>query len=245
MSSLASRLSEIRSRAELSGKKYTWEDLQRIRAEDEAKQAQVFKRQFEDHKMKSVLGRSGILPIHQRCRVENFEILSDGHKKAAYFSRFFIDNFERNNGTGFIFGGNPGTGKNHLAAAICNELMEQGHSCLVITVNELMQKLRACYSSKSETTEDKFIRSLVEFDLLVLDEVGLQRNSESEKLALNQIIDQRVSRFKPTGMLTNLPAGSSDPNEVTMNSLMGVRIMDRMRMNGGKWISFNWQSYRK
>jgi len=56
--------------------------------------------------------------------------------------------------------------------------------------------------------------------------------------------------MKPTGMLTNLPAGCNKPMGdpewfANMNDLLGVRIMDRMRSNGGKWISFNWESYRK
>jgi DNA replication protein DnaC len=39
-------------------------------------------------------------------------------------------------------------------------------------------------------------------------------------------------------MLTNL---SADDLEVAV----GARVMDRMKMNGGQWIPFNWESYRK
>lgn len=213
-------------------------DVKRWREEDEAKQMEHFKKQFAEHKSNEAIGRSGILPLHQGCTVDNYEVLTEGHEKAKRFARWFCDSFESNNGCGFIFGGAPGTGKNHLAAAICNELMQKNCSCLVITVNELMQKLRNCYQSGSETTEDKFIKTMIDFDLLILDEIGLQRGTDAEMLALNQIVDQRISRFKPTGMLTNL-----SPQE--MSDCLGARIMDRMRMNGGKWISFNWESFRK
>ncbi|EOH0514113.1 ATP-binding protein [Vibrio fluvialis] len=239
------RLEEIKRRAATGNHKYSWEDLKRLREQDEAKQPEIFKKQFEEHRASRTVGRSGILPMHQGCTVENFEILTPEHAKAVKFARWYIDNFHTNNGGGFIFGGNSGTGKNHLASAICNELMSKGYSCLVITVNELMQKLRACYKNGSDITEDQFIRSMIGFDLLVLDEIGLQRNSDAEKLTLNQIIDQRICRFKPTGMLTNLPAGSDNPDDQSLNSVLGVRIMDRMRTNGGKWIPFEWQSYRK
>lgn len=240
-----STLDEIKRRAATGSHKYSWDDLKMLRTIDEAKQYEVFKKQLEDHRASKTVGRSGILPLHQGCTVDNFEILSQEHATASKFARTYIDTFHMNNGGGFIFGGNSGTGKNHLAAAICNELMDSGYSCLVITVNELMQKLRSCYQSESETTEQQFIQTMIGFDLLVLDEIGLQRDSEAEKLTLNQIIDQRICRFKPTGMLTNLPAGSENPNEQTVNSVLGVRIMDRMRTNGGKWIPFEWQSYRK
>ncbi|EEW1489150.1 TPA: DNA replication protein DnaC, partial [Escherichia coli] len=38
-------------------------------------------------------------------------------------------------------------------------------------------------------------------------------------------------------MLTNL-------NYEAMKTLLGERIMDRMTMNGGRWVSFNWESWR-
>lgn len=208
------------------------------RAAAEAEQYDHFKKQFDECSAKESIGRSGILPLHQHCRVNNFEATTVEQAHARDFTLQYINNFHLNNGSGFIFSGNPGTGKNHLAAAICNELMNRNKSCMVITVTELMQKLRNCYNSGSETTEDQFIRSMIDFDLLILDEIGLQRGSDAEKLALNQIVDQRICRMKPTGMLTNL-------DQRTINDCLGVRIMDRMRSNGGKWISFNWNSYRK
>lgn len=213
-------------------------DVEKWRREDEAKQYDRFKKQFDEANSRETIGRSGILPLHQHCRVNNFEVKSAEQAEARDFAVSYINGFEVNNGGGFIFSGNPGTGKNHLASAICNELMNRNKSCMVITVTELMQKLRNCYNSGSETTEDQFIRSMIEFDLLILDEIGLQRGTDAEKLALNQIVDQRISRFKPTGMLTNL-------DQRTINDCLGVRIMDRMRSNSGKWISFNWNSYRK
>ncbi len=40
--------------------------------------------------------------------------------------------------------------------------------------------------------------------LLVLDEVGIQRGSNGEKVILNQVIDRRLSSMRPVGILTNL-----------------------------------------
>ncbi len=212
-------------------------DIERRTAEAEAKQPEHFKKQFDEAKAKETIGRSGILPIHRLCRVDNYQVTNDGQNHARGFARWYIDNFDSNDGGGFIFSGSPGTGKNHLAAAICNDLMDKNLSCMVITVTELMQKLRNCYQKDSEITEDQFIRSMINFDLLIIDEIGLQRGSDAEGLALNQIVDQRLSRFKPTGMLTNL-------DKQKINDCLGVRIMDRMRSNGGKWISFEWESFR-
>lgn len=229
---------EIKRRAAEGGHRYSWEDLKKIRSEEESKQFDHFKKQISESRSNQAIGRSGILPMHQECSVANYIASNEKQNKAKMFATSYIANFDTNNGGGFIFSGQCGTGKNHLAAAICLALMSSGKTCLIITVTELMQKLRNCYNSGSETTEDKFIRTMIDYDLLVLDEIGLQRNSDAEKLALNQIIDQRICRFKPTGMLTNLSAQQ-------INECLGVRIMDRMRSCGGKWIPFEWESYRK
>lgn len=231
---------EIKKRAaDAEGKfKYSWEDLKKLRADDESKQFEHFKRQIEGHVAKRLICRSGILPLHQQCTVTNYIADTKEQQDAKLFAIKYIASFDKNNGSGFIFSGSPGTGKNHLSAGICNALMESGYTCLIISVTELMQKLRATYSKESTITEDMFIKSMVNYDLLVIDEIGLQRGTEAENITLNQIIDQRICRLKPTGLLTNLDAQQ-------INDCLGVRIMDRMRSNGGSWISFEWESFRK
>jgi DNA replication protein DnaC len=185
-----------------------------------------------------LIGRSGIMPLHKNCTVNNYEAETEQQKTAKQFSFFFAKDFHKNQGQGFIFSGNSRTGKNHLASAICNKLIRDGKSCLVITISELMIKMRKCYGKNAEQSEDEFISSLIKFDFLVLDEIGLQKKNDSEKLLLNQIVDQRVGHLKPTGMLTNLNAND-------LEDLLGERVMKRMNENGGEWIPFAWGSYKK
>lgn len=219
-------------------RKYTYEELAAIRDQE----SKEFSAEIAENRRKALLektiGRSGIQPLHQNCTVSNFETDTQEKIYAKRFAFDYINNFAENNGKGFIFSGTPGTGKNHLAAAICNALIKSGKSCMIITVNELMQKLRNTYQKDSLTTEDQFIQSMIKYDLLVLDEIGLQRGTDAERLAINQIVDQRVCQIKPTGMLTNLSAED-------LEAAVGARVMDRMKMNGGQWIPFNWDSYRK
>ncbi|ENT3909942.1 ATP-binding protein, partial [Escherichia coli] len=84
---------------------------------------------------------------------------------------------------------------------------------------------------------EKLLRELCEVDLLVLDEIGIQRETKNEQVVLHQIIDRRTASMRSVGMLTNL-------NYEAMKTLLGERIMDRMTMNGGRWVSFNWESWR-
>ena len=229
-------LNEAKRLAGAGGNKYSYEDLMTLR-NDGAKQAseQVTK-QMENRASNLITGRSGIMPMHQGCTIENYVVSSHEQVFARDFSQHYVNTFDENFGRGFIFSGDTGTGKNHLSAAICNQLMSQGKSCLIITISELMMKMRQCYGKDPEYAEDEFIRHLVRFDLLVLDEIGLQKGSDHEKLILNQVIDQRIGNIKPVGMLTNL-----NSNEVA--EALGPRIMRRMKTNGGQWVPFNWASH--
>lgn len=89
--------------------------------------------------------------------------------------------YAQNFGAGFasfVFSGGPGTGKNHLAAAIGNHLLAGGHSVLVVTIPDLMLRVRECYDGGQ--SEASLLDDLCKVDLLVLDEVGIQRGSSGE-----------------------------------------------------------------
>lgn len=65
-------------------------------------------------------------------------------RKAFTMAKSYAQNF----GAGFasfVFSGSPGTGKNHLAAAIGNHLLSGGYSVLVVTTPDLMLRVRECY----------------------------------------------------------------------------------------------------
>lgn len=187
--------------------------------------------------LKSIVGKSGISPLHKHCYFDNFIASSSDQHAALGKAKEFAENFGQGF-TGFIFSGGCGTGKNHLSSAICHFLMAKGKTVLCITIPELMMKLRAIYSKVSELSEENYVNTLCTIDFLVLDEIGIQHsNSENTEIIINHIVDRRTSHKKPLGMLTNL--GYDD-----MIKALGMRVIDRMMMDKGLWINFNWESYR-
>jgi len=107
---------------------------------------------------------------------------------------------------------------------------------LVVTIPDLMLRVRSCYDSGN--SEARLIDDLCAVDLLILDEVGVQRESRGELVILNQIVDRRLAGMEPIGILTNLNHGE-------LERVLGLRIMDRLTMDGGVWVNFDWGSYRK
>nr|WP_281959207.1 ATP-binding protein [Enterobacter mori] len=185
-------------------------------------------------RIQTTFGRSGIRKRYHNCTFKNYEVRCEGQRKAFSEAKSWLNNF----GSGcacFVFGGSPGTGKNHLAAAIGNALIVQQKSVLIITVADLMTEFKAGFSGGK--SESKLMDEMTTLDLLVLDEVGVQMYSQYEKVILHQIIDRRTAMLKPVGILTNL-------NSEDLPGAIGERAFDRLKMDGGIWVTFNWQSFR-
>jgi putative replication protein len=67
---------------------------------------------------------SDIREYYQNCTFKNYSVENDDQRKALSFANSWQNNF----GSGCacsVFSGSPGTGKNHLAAAIGNALLAQ------------------------------------------------------------------------------------------------------------------------
>lgn len=213
----------------------TGEELLAWQKEQGKIRAAALARENRAMKMQRTFNRSGIRPLHQNCSFDNYIVESDGQLNALNKARQYVDNFEGNIAS-FIFTGKPGTGKNHLAAAICNALLIHGKSVLIITVADIMTAMKDTFTNK-ETSEEQLLTDLSNVDLLVIDEIGVQTESKYEKVIINQLVDRRSSSKRPTGMLTNY-------NIEDMTKLLGERVMDRMRLGASLWVNFNWDSYR-
>lgn len=210
------------------------EELMAWQRDEEIKRAAEVDRLNRQARAEKILGRSGIQSLHRSCSFTNYEVTGDGQRHALTVAKSYAQNF----GIGFasfVFTGKPGTGKNHLAAAIGNHLLKQNRTVLVVTVADLTLRARACYDDGK--SESELLDDLCRVDLLVIDEVGIQRDTRGEKVLLNQIIDRRLAALKPVGILTNL-------NHQALTETLGERVIDRLRMDGGLWVNFDWGSYR-
>lgn len=216
---------------------YTREQMAQINQQAvESKSKEVYQN-FQQSKVQDLLGRSGVGKKHLKCRFENYITENQGQRQAFNVSHRWVSEFLEGNSKNFIFSGSTGTGKNHLACAMANALMKRKKTVVVITVAELMMKIRDKYNKQSEVTEAQFLKYLSQVDLLVIDEVGVQRMNDHETIMINTIIDSRYTNEKATGILTNLKSDD-------LNNTLGARVMERL-LESCEWVSFAWGSYRK
>ena len=154
--------------------------------------------------------------------------------------KIYAESFDvhHSDGSGLILIGMPGTGKNHLAAAICTHVINTGkYTAVHTTVMKLIRRIKATWSRDAEESEQTAIVAFCEPDLLVIDEVGVQFGSDTEKLLLTEVINERYEQMRPTIVISNLTTPE-------LAECLGARVIDRFR-DGGEVLVFDWESYRK
>lgn len=96
---------------------------------------------------------------------------------------------------GMLFYGPPGTGKSYLAAAIANELMEMQKSIIMTSFVKILDK-----TAESESLVD----SLNQAELLIIDDLGAERETSYALERVYNVIDSRYRANKPMLLTTNL-----------------------------------------
>jgi DNA replication protein DnaC len=136
-----------------------------------------------------------------------------------------------------IMVGGVGTGKTHLANSMVINLFDNKKRSERINMIDMIRSLKSTWSKESEQTEEDLLKYFTSIDLLIVDEVGVQFNSDTEKMFVFDIINGRYENCLPTVIISNL-----DINGV--KEVIGDRCVDRLREDGGKVIAFNWNSHR-
>jgi len=205
---------------------------------DQARKAEAARR---DDQLRELRRNSGIPRRFVDASFSGYQPASHQSQANHAMCRAYAEQFasRMETGGGLVLCGKPGTGKTHLACAIGNHVIETLMRSVVYTsVTKLSRTVKATYSNDAEQTEQDAIRSFVVPHLLIVDEVGAQRGSETELLLAQEIIDERYQDLKPTIIISNL-------TESELSRFVGERALDRMYEGGGAVLAFNWDSYRR
>ena len=101
---------------------------------------------------------------------------------------------------GLLLWGDVGTGKSFVAACIANALLDQGIPVLMTNFSKILNQMGAMYSEERY----RYIASFSNYSLLILDDLGIERNSEFALEMIYNIIDRRYCIKKPLIVTTNL-----------------------------------------
>lgn len=170
----------------------------------------------------------------------NYRAETDTQQRNLARCREYADQFaeHREAGRCIVMTGTPGTGKTHLAAAIAAQVATTTNLTAVYrTVSTVLQFIKGSYGDKAGYTEAQAFASLVEPDLLILDEVGATKPSEYELATLFNVINGRYEDQRPTIVISNLDAAR-------LGEVLGERSVDRLREGRGIGLVFSGESHR-
>jgi DNA replication protein DnaC len=212
------------------------EEKKKIEDEERAARAKEASARAWAHKVRD----AGIPERFHDRSLQSFTAANEGQQYALKFAETYADQFDDVLATGrsALFIGKPGTGKTHLAAGIGLRIMSrQGRTVLFTTVIRAIRRVKDTWGKASNETETQAIETLVYPDLLILDEVGVQFGSDTEKMILFDVLNSRYEKRRPTLLLSNLTLEE-------VKAFLGERVFDRLREDGGEAIVFDWDSHR-
>lgn len=132
----------------------------------------------------------------------------------------YVENFPelRKRGKGLLLYGNTGTGKTYAACEIANALIDKGYPTLVVNFSRVLNTLQGTFEKQ------EYIDGLNNFQLLVIDDLGIERDTAYAKEQVYNIIDSRYRSGLPMIITTNMSMEKiKNPQDIE-----NLRIYDRI-----------------
>ncbi len=153
-----------------------------------------------------------------------------GSRLAVSFAREFAENIDErlDEGKGLWLWGDVGTGKTTLAMLVSKCAIEAGRTVAIYSLPRLLARIRRTYDSPNESYIGFFER-LTAVDLLHIDDLGAEKQSEWVLEQLYSIVDERYVTERSMVVTTNL-----EDDELAKQ--VGERTVSRLiEMCGDAW----------
>ncbi len=156
----------------------------------------------------------------RKVNLSTFQKTSD-NQKVYVLAEKYVNNFSemRKKRQGILFWGPVGTGKSYTAACIANELMNKQIPVVMTSFVKILQNIQG----KPEV-ESELMNRLNEADLLIIDDLGTERNTDYALEKVYNIIDGRYRVGKPMILTTNMTLREMQEN----TDIRYKRIYDRI-----------------
>ena len=173
----------------LADEKKRQEYEEEMRCVQRLKDASMMDEKYRKASFSSYMVRAENRKAFQTARVyvRDFQtMIKDGHPKTG----------EKN--IGLVFYGKVGTGKSYTAACIANALMEMQVSVIMTSFVKILQDIQG------REDESNYISALNGCKLLIIDDLGAERNTDYALEKVYNVIDSRARADKPMILTTNL-----------------------------------------
>jgi DNA replication protein DnaC len=138
--------------------------------------------------------------------------------------RDYCEQLDKNldGGRGMWFFGSSGTGKTTLAMLISRLALESGRSVAIYSLPKLLSRIRQTYDAEiGEQSYTQFFERLASVDLLHLDDLGVEKQTEWVLEQLYALINERYERQRSLIVTSNL-------EDDELEKQLGTRVVSRL-----------------
>lgn len=126
-------------------------------------------------------------------------------------------------GMGLLIWGDVGTGKTYLAACIANALMDRGVPVMMTSFGRILGAMPGPVSGEQTAAVDALMR----YPLLILDDLGVERDSPYTLELIYHLVDARYRSGKPMIITTNLGMNQLENPDSQEKARIYDRVLER------------------
>lgn len=196
---------------------------QRIENDEWQEQCDCYEQRMKQSEIDKKLDLASIPLIFREATVNSFDInqykTKESIETAAIAKKAasnFVANYEsmKAHGKGlYLFSKTKGSGKTRLVSSIANALMKVHSVDLAfIKANDLLSQIKKTFKENATTTESEIIKVFREVEVLVIDDLAVEKPSEFAERVFYDITDYRLENKKVTLITSNKTIDNLDKN---------------------------------
>jgi len=159
--------------------------------------------EFNERKRQAEIRALRISGIHDKSiRGMTFDADDGSNPDATNKAKRYVAKWDkmRHDNIGLLLWGNTGNGKTFTAACIANALIDRNVPVLMTSFPQILSGLTGLFGDDRVA----YVRSLINFPLLIIDDLGAERDSEFSREQIYAVIDARYKQRLPLIITTNL-----------------------------------------
>lgn len=190
---------------------------------------QVEKRDREEEERKRVEFEARVRRLRREAfpeeEMQNWNFANDdlANERITKAMQRYVDSFAdlRKSGKGLLLYGAVGTGKTFAACEVANALIDKGYPAYVTNFSRILNTLQGTFDKQ------EYIDKLIGYQLLVIDDLGIERGTDFAREQVYNIIDARYRAGLPMIITTNLSIDKLKNPENISEARIYDRVLER------------------
>ena len=209
----------VQCRVTLEGKERIMPCICRCQKEERERQEQRMKEKEQLLYVRR-LKAAGIQERH----LQDWTFAAAAETPGIQMAKRYVENWKKAEAEnlGLLLWGDVGTGKSFLAACIANALLEKGVPVLMTNFSRILNQMGAMYPDGRY----RYIASFNRFPLLIIDDLGIERNTGYALEQVYAVVDERYKAGLPLVITTNLTISQLRNPEDVSHARIYSRVLE-------------------